>query len=131
MKAALAIAAFVYLAPPTVAAAETWTGYLVDSKCYASEEQNVDPHDTETLVDRDKDLEIRMCTPNAHTKLFAVVVEDWTSFPFDAAGNAKAAELVRALGKRRSIRVSVTGERQKKTVNVDSLALEKSAAPAN
>ena len=53
--------------------AGAWSGALVDSKCYASIERNVNPTDTLTSVDRDKNLEIRYCSPSAKTKSFALV----------------------------------------------------------
>ena len=39
----------------TLAWADDWTGALVDAKCWASEESNVNPHDSLTNVDRDRD----------------------------------------------------------------------------
>jgi hypothetical protein len=73
--------------------AGSWSGSLVDSKCYASEEHNVNPTDTLTYVDRDGNLEIRYCSPNKKTKSFTLVLPDG-SLNLDLAGNSKAAELV-------------------------------------
>jgi hypothetical protein len=42
-----------------LSSAENLSGVLVDSKCYDSEERNVNPTDTLTYVDRDRNLEIR------------------------------------------------------------------------
>jgi hypothetical protein len=104
--------------------AESWSGALVDSKCYGYRERNVNPTDTMTYVDRDKNSEIRFCTPNAKTKSFAVVLQDGLSFDLDTAGNAKAAELVRNTGKRPLFVVSVSGEMGKRnTVKVDSISI--------
>jgi len=77
--------------------AQSWSGYLVDSKCYADEQanKNKDPG----TIDGDMDLELRQCSPNARTKTFGVVLPDWDSLQFDAAGNAKAAEMIRNFGK--------------------------------
>jgi hypothetical protein len=61
----------------------------------AIEERNVNPTDTETYVDRDRNLEIRYCHRDSKTKSFAVVTADGQSFELDSGGNAKAAELVR------------------------------------
>jgi hypothetical protein len=105
--------------------AATWTGDLVDSKCYASEERNVNPTDTLTHVDRDGNREIRYCSPRAKTKSFAVVQADGTIYTLDSAGNAKAAELVRAIGKQSRFVVAVTGALSKDTINVDSIAMAK------
>ena len=102
-----------------------WTGALVDSKCYASEERNVNPTDTMIYVDRDRNLEIRYCSPRAKTKSFAVVQADGTTVTLDSAGNAKAADLVRAVGKQSRFTVAVTGALSKDTINVDSIAVAK------
>jgi hypothetical protein len=103
--------------------AETWSGVLVDSKCYDSEERNVNPTDTLTYVDRDKNMEIRYCSPSAKTKSFAVVQPDGMSFKLDSAGNAKAAELVRKTGKRSRFAAAITGQMSKNTIKVDSISV--------
>ncbi len=126
MKPTMRLVALLCLASlPSVAG--SWSGYLVDSKCCDSSEQNVDPWDTMTNVDRDKDLEIRLCSLSARTKSFAVVRADWTSLKLDSAGNAKAAELVRKIGKKSVFLVMVTGEANKTTVQVDSISIAKKA----
>jgi hypothetical protein len=103
--------------------AESWSGALVDSKCYAAEERNVNPTDTLTNVDRDGNLEIRYCSPKPKTKSFAVVQADGTILSLDSAGNAKAAELVRTAGKRSLFFVALTGDRSSGTIRVDSIAV--------
>ena len=100
-----------------------WSGALVDSKCYDSEEHNVNPTDTLTNVDRDKNLEIRYCSPSAKTKSFAVVLQDGLSFKLDSAGNAKAAELFRRTGKKSLFAVAITGEMSRTTIKVDSISM--------
>jgi hypothetical protein len=105
--------------------ARIWTGALVDSKCYASEERNVNPTDTLTSVDRDGNREIRYCTPRAKTKSFAIVQADGTIVALDSAGNAKAAELVRATGKQSRFIVAVTGALSKDTISVESITIAK------
>jgi hypothetical protein len=100
-----------------------WSGYLVNSSCYADEESNVNPTDTLTYVDRDKDLEIRLCAPNAKTKSFALVQSDGTWFKLDAAGNTKATELVQKTGKiKNHFLVVVAGEMTKNTLQVTSIS---------
>jgi hypothetical protein len=105
--------------------AETLSGALVDSKCYDSEERNVNPTDTLTYVDRDRNLEIRLCRPRGKTKSFAVVTQDGLSFKLDSAGNAKAAELVRKTGKKSGYEVAVIGGMSKHTIQVESISLAK------
>jgi hypothetical protein len=103
--------------------AETVSGVLVNSKCYAAEERNVNPTDTETYVDRDGNLEIRYCRPRAKTKYFAIVTPDGESFELDSIGNAKAAELVRQSGKKARYDVAVVGGISKHTIQVESISL--------
>lgn len=101
--------------------AETWSGMLVDSRCYASERRNVNPTDTETAVDTDKGYEIRYCTPKPKTTSFAIVRSDGRALRFDAAGDAKASAYVQSAGKRRMYDVAVTGEMNGKRIQVESI----------
>jgi len=103
--------------------AGSWSGVLVDSKCYDAEQRNVNPTDTLTNFDRDGNREIRYCSPRPKTKSFAVVPFDGPSLNFDSAGNAKAAELVRKTGKKSLLAVTVTGELDSNTIKVDSIAM--------
>jgi hypothetical protein len=105
--------------------AGTWSGFLVDSRCYEAAERNVNPTDTLTYVDRDGSSELRRCSPKAKTKLFAVVQSVDPSFKLDSAGNAMAAELVRQTVKKSRLVVTVTGEMTKDTVKVDSIVAAK------
>jgi hypothetical protein len=103
--------------------AETWTGNLVDSRCYESRLRNVNPTDTLTYVDRDRGQDIRYCAPSSKTKSYAVVQQDGLIFNFDSGGNAKASEVVQKAGKRSSrFFVTVTGDISKKTITVDSIS---------
>jgi hypothetical protein len=115
--------AALYCVSSALGFANMWTGALVDSKCYASEERNVNPTDTMIYVDRDRNLEIRYCTPRAKTKSFAIVQADGTIVTLDSAGNAKAGELVRATGKQSRFAVAVTGALTKDIISVDSIAM--------
>jgi hypothetical protein len=103
--------------------AGSWTGSLVDSRCYENEESNVNPTDTLTSVDRDRDREIRYCAPRAKTKSFTIVQRDGSSLKLDPGENSKALELVQKAGKRRFFNVTVTGELNGKTIKVDSISL--------
>jgi len=105
--------------------AGSWSGALVDAKCYGAEERNVNPTDTSTYVDRDRNLEIRYCSPSAKTKVFAVVRQDGLNFKLDSAGNGKAAELVRRTGRKSRFAVAITGEISDDTIRVDSISLAK------
>lgn len=103
--------------------AQSVTGFLVDSNCYESVERNVDPWETNPYVDRDRDWEVRFCSPNRKTKSFSLVNHDGLSFKLDAAGNTKAAELVGSTRKKSLLEVSVTGEINKGGIKVSSIAI--------
>lgn len=106
----------------SAAFAASWTGVLVDSGCYAAEQRNVNPTDTETSVDVDVNSEIRYCSPSAKTKSFTFVDPVGETYRLDPAGNVKAADLVRRTGKRSRFEVSVTGQRNGKAIQVDSIS---------
>lgn len=101
--------------------AQSWSGYLVDSKCYAAMERNHNPQSTLMDVNTDKDSEVRYCRPTPKTASFSVVERDGQSFDLDPAGNAKAAPLAR----NRILYVTVTGEMHKHTVKVESISAAK------
>lgn len=105
--------------------AGTWSGVLVDSKCWTNEQRNINPSDTSTFVDRDRNLELSYCKPKAKTKAFALVKPDGTSFRLDAGGNAKGEDLVRNAGKQPIYRVAVSGSANDKIVNVDSIVVSR------
>ncbi len=103
--------------------ARSWWGALVDSKCYASEQRNVNPTDTLTSVDRDRDHEIRYCSPRAKTTSFTFVDRDGLSFNLDSEGNVKAADLVQKNGRKSFFAVDVSGEISGNIVKVDSISM--------
>jgi len=106
--------------------AGTWSGALVDAKCWGFRERNVNPLDTLTFVDRDRNLEISFCTPKKKTTVFSIIPPDGVSLQLDAAGNTKAAELVRTTASKRGlIEVTVTGEVDKHTIAVTSISAAK------
>jgi hypothetical protein len=101
--------------------AGTWSGTLVDSRCWDTEETNV--RDTSIFVDRDGNLELSICRPTTKTKSFAFVKQDGLNFKLNSAGNAKAIELVRQPGKRSRFNVDLTGEMNNNTIRVDSISM--------
>jgi len=109
----------------TPAFAKSWSGFLVDSNCYESEERNKGPNDTLNYVNRDKDREVQYCSPNTKTKSFTIVDHDGMGFRLDTAGNAKAAEIVPKTGKRHALEVTVTGEMSKNAIEVASITIAK------
>jgi hypothetical protein len=119
------LAGVIFFFAATPIFAQTWSGFLVDSKCYESMERNTDPWDTSTYVDRDKDWEIRFCSPSEKTKSFILVDHDGIDFRLDPAGNAKAAELLQKANKKISLEVVVTGEMSKEMIRVNSITKTK------
>jgi hypothetical protein len=109
-------------AASAVGFAAGWSGALVNSKCYDALERNVNPQDSLSSVDRDRGSEVRYCSPNAKTKLFGIVTRDGENLKLDSAGNTKAMELVRRIGKKSWFQVVVTGEMNKGTIKVDSIS---------
>ena len=101
--------------------AETWSGTLVDSRCWGFAENNT--KDASIYVDRDRNMEIRSCSPTAKTKSFAIVLPDGLTLKLDAEGNAKAAGLIQKAGKVSPIAVDVTGEKNGNTIKADSISI--------
>lgn len=107
------------------ASANSWSGVLVDSRCYAAEERSVNPNYTYNHAYRDTDQEIRVCSPNAKTKSFSVVVHSGFGFKLDAAGSARAAEIIQEKGTKHRLYVTVTGEMSKEGIEVGSISVDK------
>jgi hypothetical protein len=125
MKIMMVVLAALAWQAATPAAPRSWSGFLVNSDCYESRVHNTDPWDTSTYVDRDKDADVRNCSPNAKTKYFEFVDRDGVNFRLDAAGNAKAEEVVRNNGKQKYLEVTITGEPSKQTIQVESITAKK------
>jgi hypothetical protein len=104
----------------TVGFAGTWSGYLVDSRCYADQQANVS--EDATVASEDMKMDLGYCSPNTKTKKFAVVLNDWNSLKLDSAGNARAAGLVRQAHKGYGWEITVGGLRHKNTIKVASLS---------
>ena len=111
------VAAFLCLAS-ALGFGESWSGVLVDSRCYDSEETNVNPYEPY----HDQELEVRFCRPNVHTKAFAIVLRDWLRLRLDPGGSAKAADLVRNSGKKTYLGVVIMGVRNKDLITVESIS---------
>lgn len=106
----------------TLSLAGTWTGTLVDARCWGYAENDVGQKTTLQYVDRDRNLEVRLCSPTAKTKTFAVIPPDGIGLTLDANGSAKAAALMKSAPKHAVIGVTVSGERSRDTIQVSSIA---------
>jgi len=109
--------------------AGTWSGQLVDSRCYALVTTNVSLD--AGYAGRDMVGELRTCLVNDRTKYFGVVLNDWSTFRFDGRGNAQASELVRLNHKRSAYHVTVGGavNSKKHTIAVSSLSVKPAPEP--
>jgi hypothetical protein len=99
---------------------ETWSGILVDARCFESAQDNHNVSDSPVL--QDVGFEVRLCSPKAKTHSFAIVRPDGASLAFDSAGKTQAAGLVRPGVKKSTWYVTVSGEMAKKTIAVTSIA---------
>jgi hypothetical protein len=107
----------------TAGFARTWSGVLVDAKCYA--EFKGDTRSSLLYVDRDMSWMIQYCAPSLRTGCFAVVPLDGNTFPLDTQGNAQAWALVRRAGKRPLLWVQVVGEKAGRDVKVNTVRVTK------
>ena len=104
----------------TVGFASTWSGFLVDSRCYAIGQANVSQD--ANVTSRNMSQQIRTCTAKSDTRHFGVVPADWKGFRFDPKGNAQAARLVQKRRKGTVMMVTVAGVRQGNRIKVASLS---------
>ncbi len=101
----------VTLALAQLAFAQTWNNVsLIDSNCA-------------TRAKADPDAHTRACALKCSKAGYGVITADGDFLKFDAAGNAKAAELLKSTDKTDHLRVNVTGERQGDQLNVKSISL--------
>ena len=106
----------------TVGFAETWTGELVSSRCFAAIEDNIGP-DGPYYVDRDIAGEVGYCAPRFKTHVFEIVQMDEVRIDLDSRGNAQCAALVRKYGKKPLLLVQVVGEKSGHTVKVSKVTV--------
>jgi hypothetical protein len=97
-----------------------WPGYLVDARCYASEEENV--NHTQNGTDRNVGFEISFCHPTAKTRSFVFIQQDGNRFHLDSVGNVKAAQFVRANVREARGLVGISGTKTEGTIRVTSFS---------
>lgn len=107
-----------------VGPAGTWSGALVDSKCYASKQGNVNPNET-SFASTDTRGAVRYCSPTKKTKLFGLVLKDGSAFKLAPSGNKKVLDLLLSVGKKDLYVVDVTGEENRGAVQVESITMAK------
>jgi hypothetical protein len=122
----LAVALFLTSTPVF---AGDWSGVLVNTTCYEDVERNVNPWESGVDANRDRNYEVRYCGANGKTKLFTLVQPDGQSFKLDPPGNARAAEIVRNGNQKYIFVVSVTGEVDRRVINVGSISMLRNVPP--
>jgi len=96
---------------PAFAGTETFTGVsLIDSNC-------------STKAAADPDSHTRECALKCQASGYGVLTKDHKFLKFDAAGNSKVAQALKASDQRDHLRVDVTGEVQGDTLAVASIKL--------
>ncbi len=110
-KFAAVVALLGLSALPALAGVETYTNVpVVDVNCSAK-------------VAADPDTHTRDCALKCEKSGFGVVVNSKDFVKFDAEGNKKIVEALRASDKKDHLRVDVTGDRQGDTIKVTSVKL--------
>jgi Tfp pilus assembly ATPase PilU len=71
----------------------------------------------------DPDSHTRACALKCESSGYGVVTKDQQFLKFDAAGNAKVVEALKASDKKDHVRVNVTGDAQGDTLKVTSIKL--------
>ena len=102
--------------------AASWSGALVDSKCYTAAQGNSSHGHPGSTNSKQA---IRSCSPNENTVSFSVVAHVGMTYNLDSAGNDKARELVLKEGKKSPFMVNVTGEANQDTLKVDTISMAK------
>ena len=74
-------------------------------------------------VAADPDSHTRACALKCESSGYGVVTKDQQFLKFDAVGNAKVAEALKASDKKDHLRVNVTGDAQGDTLKVTSIKL--------
>ena len=107
----------------TLGFAGTWSGFLVSSACYQSEMNNASQDDV-MATNRDMRMVLTQCAATHRTRHFAIVQNDWTARRLDAAGNERAAAIIRNSPKPRPLYcITVHGERQKDMIVTGPVAI--------
>ena len=110
-KFASVVAVLGMCAMPALAAPETFSGVsAIDSNC--SKKAAADP-----------DSHIRECALKCQASGYGIITKDHKFLKFDAAGNSKITEALKASDQKDHLRVDVTGEVKDDTLNVSSIKL--------
>jgi hypothetical protein len=112
MNRILLVSAILLVALAGIAAAETWTHVtLIDANCATKMKDNPDKHTTQ-------------CALHCAGSGLGILTSDGSFLKFDAAGNEKAVEALKATKKTDHLRATVTGDRDGERIKVQSLKLD-------
>ena len=103
--------------------AGSWSGWLVDSKCYVSLETN--RNDMPSYVNWDVSGAIRYCSPYSKTKSLAIVQQDQSFFKLDSAGNKRVRELLSNTSHKSLYLATVKGNLSAHVIGVQDISIAK------
>ena len=107
---------------PALSFAGSWSGALVDARCFSSAQQNVSHgHPGSTDMKR----AVRSCSPSKKTESFSMVEQVGMAFSLDSNGNEKAHALVLKEGSKHPFRVHVTGDMDQDILRVETMSMAK------
>lgn len=99
---------------------KSWSGVLVDSKCFTSMDHN--RGDIPSFVNWDINGAIQFCSPTMKTHSFAVVQPDGTSIKLDSNGNERSRTLLDN-NKHSLYIVKLDGEEDRHMVRVKTISV--------
>jgi hypothetical protein len=112
MKARILMTLVGLAALPLVATAETWKDVpVVDTQCLSKVKADPDKHTTHCAL---------QCAKGG----YGLIAADGAYLKFDAAGNEKTLEALKATKKTDHLRAVVVGERDGDTVKVSSVSID-------
>lgn len=111
MRMAVAIACFT-----GIAAAETWTGAIIDVMCR--------PEHLESGVKKCPNVRQCMLSALCQSSGYGIVLESGKFLKFDAAGSAQALKLLKAMTKEEGLKATVKGTLKRDVITVEKLEIE-------
>jgi hypothetical protein len=104
----------------TAGFARTWSGFLVDARCWEDVQSNVG--EGSVTGEQSMNFDVHECSPTARTTSFDVVLTNWCLLKLDHNGDVRAEQLVQHTHKKPVYGVNVSGVLTKKTIRVASIA---------
>jgi len=98
------------------AAAETWTGAIIDQMCR--------PEHVESGIKKCPKLRQCMLSPLCQSSGYGIVLDNGKFLKFDAAGSAQALKMLKAMTKEEDLKATVKGTLKKDVITVEKLEIE-------